>query len=171
MRAEAEAVVRRGAPSAPLVESWTADMRYRGQGHEVTVPIPAGEFTAAGRADLARLFEAQYAAQFGRNIPGLDVEVLSWALRLAAVGAGSRALPAVTAGPRREAAAAVAASPTPPPANLSTCRSTPAPHLPPAICSSGPALIIEDETTTVVTAGFTARINGLGYIVLTRTEP
>ena len=69
MRAEAEAVIRSGAPDAPLVKSWTADMRYRGQGHEVTVAIPADEFTTAGRADLVRLFEQQYAVHFGRNIP------------------------------------------------------------------------------------------------------
>src|SRR5690348_17162690 len=55
MRAEAEVVVRRGAPEAPLSESWTADMRYRGQGHEVTVPIPSGELRAGGRSELARL--------------------------------------------------------------------------------------------------------------------
>ena len=30
----------------------------------------------------------------------------------------------------------------------------------------GPALIVEDGTTTVVPLGFTARINGVGQIVL-----
>jgi N-methylhydantoinase A len=33
---------------------------------------------------------------------------------------------------------------------------------------AGPALIAEDETTTVVTAGFEARLNAIGYIVLER---
>ena len=32
----------------------------------------------------------------------------------------------------------------------------------------GPAIIAEDETSTLVPAGFTARINALGYIVMTR---
>jgi N-methylhydantoinase A len=32
----------------------------------------------------------------------------------------------------------------------------------------GPALIVEDETTTMVTAAFHAHINALGHIVMTR---
>ena len=82
MREEAEAVVRQGEPSAELTEFWTADMRYRGQGHELAVTIP-GETTIAP-ASLKTLFEREYAAQFGRVIPGLDVEVLNWTLRLSA---------------------------------------------------------------------------------------
>src|SRR6202035_4831132 len=40
MRAEAEAIVRRGAPEARLTEQRSAFMRYRGQGHEIAVPLP-----------------------------------------------------------------------------------------------------------------------------------
>jgi N-methylhydantoinase A len=32
----------------------------------------------------------------------------------------------------------------------------------------GPAIIVEDETSTLVTAGFDAAINSLGQIVLTK---
>jgi len=35
---------------------------------------------------------------------------------------------------------------------------------------SGPAAIVEDETSTIVPAHFTARINSFGYIVLERTR-
>jgi N-methylhydantoinase A len=42
MRSEAEAVVRLGAPNDVLVESREAMMRYRGQGHEIAVPLPNG---------------------------------------------------------------------------------------------------------------------------------
>ena len=84
MRAEAEAVVKAGAPNAKLVEIRTADMRYRGQGHEITVDLPAGAFTAASRAELIELYETGYAATFGRTIPGLGVEIMNWTLRLAA---------------------------------------------------------------------------------------
>jgi N-methylhydantoinase A/oxoprolinase/acetone carboxylase beta subunit len=34
----------------------------------------------------------------------------------------------------------------------------------------GPAVIAEDETTTLVPAGFVARINPLGSIILERTS-
>ncbi len=84
MRAEAEAVVKAGAPAAKLIETRTADMRYRGQGHEITVSLPPGKFDAASREKLVKLYEEGYAATFGRTIPGLDVEIMNWTLRLAA---------------------------------------------------------------------------------------
>jgi N-methylhydantoinase A len=34
----------------------------------------------------------------------------------------------------------------------------------------GPAVIAEDETSTLVTAAFVARVNPLGYLVLTRKD-
>src|SRR5262249_1862818 len=53
MRAEAEAVVRRGAPDSALTEQRSAFMRYRGQGHEISVALPVRAFTAADRATIA----------------------------------------------------------------------------------------------------------------------
>src|SRR6516162_8945501 len=85
MRAEAEAVVAAGAPDARLIETRTADMRYRGQGHEITVDLPPGEFDAASRTRLAAAFGEAYASTYGRIIPGLDTEIMNWTLRLAAV--------------------------------------------------------------------------------------
>src|SRR6516162_7327800 len=85
MRAEAEAVVKAGAPNAKLIETRTADMRYRGQGHEITVDLPPGEFDAALRTRLAAAFGEAYASTYGRIIPGLDTEIMNWTLRLAAV--------------------------------------------------------------------------------------
>jgi N-methylhydantoinase A len=41
-------------------------------------------------------------------------------------------------------------------------------NLRPGAMVGGPALIVEDETTTLVTAAFDAMINGLGHIVMTR---
>ncbi len=143
-------------------------MRYRGQGHEVTVTIPADEFTTAGRADLVRLFEQQYAVHFGRNIPGLAIEVLSWALRLAAASAPA---PPCPPSPADRAAKPQGRGHVADPATggLVDVPIYRRPNLAPGDVLAGPALISEDETTTVVTEGFVARINGLGHIVLTRT--
>jgi len=170
MREEAEAVVRRAAPSAPLTESWTADMRYRGQGHDVTVSIPSGRLGAGGREELMHLFEAQYETQFGRNIPDLEVEVMSWALRLATPNPPLVACP--PASPRRKAAAVGTARVT----DTASGKFRDVPvysrvRLAPGDMIDGPALIVEDETTTFVTDRFGARINGLGYIVLERKKP
>ena len=56
MRAEAEAVVRLGAPDEKLVETRGAYMRYRGQGHEIMVPIPNGTFGPEAADQLAGWF-------------------------------------------------------------------------------------------------------------------
>ena len=60
-----------------------AFMRYRGQGHEIAVPLPNTAFGADAAPDLRRRFEATYAAVFGRVIPKLEVEALTWTLSLA----------------------------------------------------------------------------------------
>jgi N-methylhydantoinase A len=170
MRAEAEAVVRRGAPDAPLSESWSAEMRYRGQGHDVTISLPSGPFGAGTAAELGRLFEAQYARQFGRTIPGLEVEAMSWTLRLAAIGAPAE--PCAPMAQTRPAPVAIAARIVEAPGgaviDVPVYDRT---RLMPGDVVTGTALIAEAETTTLVTGHFAAEINGLGHIVLTRRSP
>ena len=96
MRQEAEAVVRAGAPDATLVETRAADMRYSGQGHEISVSLPLGRFDASLKPRLVKSYERDYAAAFGRTIPGLDVEIMNWTLRLRRDGRTAAALPACT---------------------------------------------------------------------------
>ncbi len=83
MRAEAEAVVRPAAPGETLVESRQAFMRYRGQGHEIAVPLPNEPFATDAARELRRRFEVTYEQVFGRAIPKLEVEALTWTLSLA----------------------------------------------------------------------------------------
>ena len=161
MRAEAEEVVLQAAEREGLVETRTAFMRYRGQGHEIAVPITAGIAAEA----LHDAFVAAYRGIFGRAIPGLQPEVMTWALSLA------RPLPepAVLAElPPVEAPEPERERPLTDPATGRT--DTAAIHvrdaLPPGSRLKGPALIIEDETTTVVPAGWTARINAAEQILL-----
>ena len=165
MRAEATAVVRAAAPAAELGETRTADMRYRGQGHEITVTLPGGVLDAAARVGLTRLFEEAYAATFGRVIPGLEVEIMNWTLRLVAAQAAQPPCPAQPpdrpAKPRGKRAIFA-------PAELTMLEvavyhrddTAPGSFVP------GPAVIAEDETTTIVPAGFVARIDPLGSIIL-----
>ena len=81
MRAEATAVVSRGAPGAETNESVRAYMRYVGQGHEIGVEVPGEVVAGTGSATvLRRAFDRAYRTVYGRVIPGLDVEVLSWTL-------------------------------------------------------------------------------------------
>ncbi len=168
MRQEAEAIVRQGVPDAPLSEARSAFMRYRGQGHEIAVPVPARPYRPEDGAELLAAFETAYRRLYSRVIPGVEVEVLSWVLLLS------------TPAPHEAAAA-----PPPPPV------SHPAParrravfdpdsadfvevaiheraSLAPGAVIPGPAIIVEDETSTVIGRSFDAHIDAFGYIELTR---
>jgi N-methylhydantoinase A len=168
MRAEAEPIVRRGAGAAPLTETRSAFMRYRGQGHEIAVPLPARAYSAADAATLRAAFEDAYRRLYSRIIPGVEVEILSWVLLLSA--------------PSPAEAATTPPSPTP-------YTPEPARHRPvfdpelgefinvaihdrrdlkPGAQIAGPAVIVEDETSTVITRLFDAAIDAFGYIELTR---
>ena len=168
MRAEAEPIVRRGAGAAPLTETRSAFMRYRGQGHEIAVPLPTRAYNAADAATLRAAFEDAYRRLYSRIIPGVEVEILSWVLLLSA----------------------------PPPAEPAAAPPSPIPHTPeparhrpvfdpelgefvtvaiydrrdlkPGAQIAGPAVIVEDETSTVVTRLFDATVDAFGYIELTR---
>jgi N-methylhydantoinase A len=59
-------------------------MRYIGQGYEVTVPVAHNVLLEKDEAALRRAFEAVYVGRFGRSLPGMQVEVVSWRLRASA---------------------------------------------------------------------------------------
>ena len=89
MREEATSVVSRGAPGARTTETVRAYMRYVGQGHEIGVEVPEEVVAGTGSATaLRRAFDQAYRAVYGRVIPGLDVEVLSWTLVVTAARTG-----------------------------------------------------------------------------------
>jgi N-methylhydantoinase A len=169
MRAEAEAVVKAGAPTAKLVATRTADMRYRGQGHEITVNLPDGDFTAASAASLVKLYEEGYAATFGRIIPGLSVEIMNWTLRLAAE---QPAMPKAPPQPKDIPAKARGQRAVYDPADqdmkdVSVYHRADlqiGSHIP------GPAIIAEDETTTIVPKSFAARLSPIGAILLEKVQ-
>jgi N-methylhydantoinase A len=168
MLAEAEAIVRLATAETALEQHWTANMRYRGQGHELTVGIPVTGLAADSAAELEALFIAAYEQQFGRRIPDLEVEALSWALRLSTAGAPVMRCPPIPPGEPARPAEQVAMV-DPDSGRAETIALYIRDQLAVGAVCLGPCLIVEDETTTLVTHGFTARIDPFGSIVMTRT--
>ena len=165
MRQEAEGVVRLAAPNEKLVETRHAFMRYRGQGHEIAVSLPNANFSGDAVPEMRRRFEETYATVFGRIIPKLEVEILTWTLSLAT----ERPLPKPAAEPKKIAAPQAAAQREvvdPETGQHAKAALHERDTLEPGMALDGPALIVEDGTTTVVPQGFSARINALGQIVL-----
>ena len=169
MRLEAEAIVRRGAPDAGLTERRSAFMRYRGQGHEIGVQLPVREFSAADKATLTQLFETAYRRLYSRPIPGIEIEILSWVLTLSAPSEGELAKSAATKShkPKPDGYRPVFDPGT---GEFLEVPIFWRPDLEPGAELTGPAVIAEDETSTVISPLFGARIDRFGYIELIRRE-
>lgn len=165
MRVEAEAVVMLGQPQTALVERRIGFMRYRGQGHEVAVSLPADAFGPQGALFLREAFEKAYRQLYGRVIPKLDIELLTWVLSLSE----DRPLPArldtvadgAVARPEKHRQLIDPASGADVDAAIYLRES-----LQVGARLSGPAMIAERETSTLIPAGFDAYINAAGQIVL-----
>ncbi|QGX96805.1 hydantoinase/oxoprolinase family protein [Roseovarius faecimaris] len=166
MIAEAESVVRAGAPEALLTTRRTAFMRYHGQGHEIEITLPDRALAAEDLAHLRHLFEAEYRAQFARSVPGMVIEILNWSVRVASsadpAGRVARTEPAGRAVPQRRSSILCEVSQTRREADIYD-RAT----LRPGQSLQGPALIIEPQTTTYVSADFSATVDGDGTLILT----
>jgi N-methylhydantoinase A len=56
----------------------TADMRYVGQGHEVSVSLPDGVLSAAHLQEISAAFDETYRNLYGRQGPDVPLEVINW---------------------------------------------------------------------------------------------
>jgi N-methylhydantoinase A len=152
-----------------------ADMRYRGQGHEIRVPLPQVPLGPGAEAALRDAFERAYAAIYGHTAPDVAVDVVSW--RVAAHGPKpTLRLPAETGGP----AASDSGDPS---AALKTRRPAYLPErsgfaevpvydryrLAPGHEFAGPAIVEERESTVVVGPDARARIDNWLNLVIEDT--
>jgi len=57
---------------------WQADMRYVGQGFEVTVDLPKGPLDASSVPAIRKAFDAAYLERFGRVVKDVAIEAVNW---------------------------------------------------------------------------------------------
>src|SRR3954464_2327935 len=147
----ARALVEPGARGAPVYERRTAYMRYVGQGHEITVPLPERALALSDAEGLRAAFEKEYSILFKRPIPGAAIEVLSWSLLVSTKLHRPEKIPAVA--DRRAGAPdgsrAFFDGRAGRDIDVPTYRRA---SMGPGACVAGPAIIAEDETSTFITA-------------------
>ena len=169
MSAEATALVAPGARGLPTFERRMAFMRYVGQGHEITIELPPRALQAGDADALRAAYERDYAVLFERHIPNAAIEILSWSVQVST----EAKLPAVQGkAPAAPAPAPVGRRPV---FDGRSGRTTEVPvyrreALPPGSAFAGPAIVAEDETSTYITASFTAHIDASGCIVMDRKD-
>lgn len=79
-----ELLIEAGAALGDIRIEPAADVRYVGQGYEVTVALAHSVLMNKDAAGLRSAFEAVYVERFGRSLPDMQVEVVSWRLRASA---------------------------------------------------------------------------------------
>ncbi|MBM3451235.1 MAG: hydantoinase/oxoprolinase family protein [Armatimonadetes bacterium] len=85
MASRGRAVLEEAGVAAPAMEFVrTADMRYVGQMHEITVPVPGGTLTPDSRKAMEEYFHETYEALYGSFTADDPIEALNW--RLLATG-------------------------------------------------------------------------------------
>ena len=67
-----------GLRAHDIVYQRTADLRYIGQGHEVSVALPDGVLSVDDLPRIAAEFERTYEALYGRKGPDVPLEVINW---------------------------------------------------------------------------------------------
>jgi N-methylhydantoinase A len=147
-RAAADESAREGA--IRLVRS--ADARYVGQGYELNVPVPALPLDAAALVRLRASFHEIYAARYGYANPREPVEVVTWKLS-AVAGAPRVALakqrPRSGEGTRKGVRRAY----FPEVPGYLECPVYDRQALPAGLTLTGPAIVEERESTTVLPPG------------------
>ncbi len=167
METEALTVVEAGAQGKKIKQERVAFMRYAGQGHEIVVPLPLGEFAEKDAEVLQMSFDTEYKKLYGRILPNADVEILTWALT-----AMTENLP-----PDRikEVSKVFCVEPLKMRSVFDSLSGKKInvplfwrPDLSPGVEIKGPALIAEDATSSFVPPTFDASIMSNNYIFLNR---
>ena len=165
METEGRALMRdAGVDESEIDIARTADMRYVGQGHEISVPL--GTLAEESDAMLLEAFDASYRKIYGRICEGVPVEAIHW--RVTVSGAKPEICdPQPASKPdvgrlsasrrkvlfdRREWEVAVHKRQT----------------LAVGAVLQGPVVVEEVESTTVVPPGWALRVDDLGNLILGR---
>ena len=169
LRATAETFVRAGT-DGPITCEITAFMRYAGQGWEVPVSLPDRPFDANDASSIKDSFRTNYARFFGRSIDaldGLEIEIVTWSVKVQDV----RPAPTkheITLGSRMVTASRHRDVFDPATGAMQRSSIVERDALSPGDRISGPAIIVESETSTVVTTLFDAVLQSDGSILLVR---
>ncbi|MCY3763190.1 MAG: hydantoinase/oxoprolinase family protein, partial [Gemmatimonadetes bacterium] len=158
-------IVAAGGVSGDRVEVVrTADMRYVGQGHEIRVPLPGGSLEERSHPALQEAFDNAYSRSYGRICEGVPVEAIHWRVtvsgprpKLQLGSPGSRGTPL-----KGEREAFFDGRPQPVPVFDRYA-------LPAGFAETGPLIVEEVESTTVVPPGWSLSSTERGDLLVRRS--
>ena len=166
---EAQRFAQAGGPGLELEREIKAYMRYQGQGWEIVVPLPNRDFVDGDAAEMRRRFEDEYRRLFGRALDGLDIEIMTWSVQVrsrldeASPVASVKTERVLTADETRRIFDAREQ-------RFVDATVYHRDELAPGDRVDGPAVIIERETSTIVTSRYRAIRQPDGCLLLQRKE-
>jgi N-methylhydantoinase A len=168
LRTEGRRVLAAAGTSEDVVRfRYGLDVRYSGQGNEVTIWVGEGSTWTLSDADVLTAFENEYRRIYGLTIPDVTVEVVTWRLAVSAdadpvepdpVARGTGAVPIGT----RPVVFGRAQDPVETPVYKR-------PTLGAGDRFEGPAIVEERETTAVIRPGWNVEVGDDGSLIATRT--
>ena len=165
MHSEALGVVQKTAGSRSLVTTKTVELRYVGQGHDLPIPLDDRPLLQEDAKVLRSRFEELYQDIYGLKIEDMDIQSVSWSVTVATASLR----PSKARNPALQPEHQVNGTRKIYDAGLKEMVDYSVYwrfDLEPGVEIVGPAVIAEDETSTIVPAHFTASINSLEYIVM-----
>ncbi len=81
LEGEAGKILKKEAADDTIRYERSLDMRFVGQGAEIQVSPPEGDFTGFKKTDLRRLFDEAYKKLYGRTYPDSEVEFINFKVR------------------------------------------------------------------------------------------
>ena len=162
---EALGVVQKTAGNRSLVTTKTVELRYVGQGHDLPIPLDDRSLLQEDAKCLRSRFEELYQDIYGLRIEDMDIQSVSWSVTVAT----ESERPSKARNPALQPEHQVNGTRQIYDAGLKEMVDYSVYwrfDLEPGAEIVGPAVIAEDETSTIVPAHFTASINSLEYIVM-----
>ena len=161
-----------GVPDGAVAFRYGIDVRYEGQGNEVTVWVDEGEAWTVDMEDVRTAFEEEYRNIYGLAIPDVGIEVVTW--RLAAAAEAAPVEPDSGASPSTGRTVLDEPMSSRPVVfdRGSSAIDTPVfkrDGLVPGQKFDGPAVVEERETTSVIRPGWTVEVAKDGNLIATRT--
>jgi len=161
----ARKIVESAAGGASLLVRRQADLRYVGQGHELTLDLPERALTGDDLIDLRDRFATHYRRIYGVSLSDMPIEAVTWSVTVSTPAAPVDSPPATRdhAAPapvvQRDVYEAARGAMVASAVYLRT-------DLAPGCRLEGPCVIAEDDTSTVVPERFSVAVDGLGYLHL-----
>jgi N-methylhydantoinase A len=148
---------------------YAADLRYAHQSFELTCPVASEYMTAGLMQDLVAAFHREHRRLYAYDLPNAPVELVN--LRVTALGLLPKFQPARASAPAATLDGALAGVRQVYFEQQGGFVDTPCyrrSRLAPGVSFEGPAIVDQDDTTTVVFPTFQASVDALGNLILTQ---